>query len=337
LDYGIPEVRERSIALIHELLERYDPDGLELDWMRFGYHFKPGHEAEGREILNTFMRDVRVFVQAQAAKRGHAIQLGARVPAHPDAAVGLGMDGVTWAKEGLVDMLVPTPFWATADYDIPVELWKERIGAAASRVVLAPGTEILLRGYSGGAQELNDLESVRGFAASAWHRGADQIYLFNYMDPAPMVGGVQAYRALLEQGLATDVVNKAPRRQVVTYRDTVPKQVPDGAQLPATASAHPKFKIYVGPVPAQGRIVFVTGLAENAKVGEAAFDVTINGAPCKPIADHEKPTTFPGVKRALQVECPLAAAKPGYNEIALTQRAGDEGQKLVWAELRVTP
>ena len=39
LDYGIPEVREHAMSFIRELLERYDPDGIELDWMRFGYHF----------------------------------------------------------------------------------------------------------------------------------------------------------------------------------------------------------------------------------------------------------------------------------------------------------
>ena len=47
-DYAIPAVREHHMAFVRELLARYDADGLELDWMRFGYHFKPGHEEEGR-------------------------------------------------------------------------------------------------------------------------------------------------------------------------------------------------------------------------------------------------------------------------------------------------
>ena len=134
LNYGVPAVREHNMAFIRELLERYDPDGLELDWMRFGYHFAPGEEAEGCKILTQFMRDVRALTGEWSKKRGHAIQLGARVPAHPDAAAGLGMDGITWAKEGLVDMLVPTPFWTSSDFDIPVELWRERMGDAAARL-----------------------------------------------------------------------------------------------------------------------------------------------------------------------------------------------------------
>ena len=104
---------------------------------------------------------------------------GARVPTLPESARGLGMDGVTWAREGLVDMLVPTPFWATADFDIPIEDWRKQIkegddGKDAS-VVLAAGIEILLRAYPAAGQTLNDMESVRGFAASCLHRGADQI------------------------------------------------------------------------------------------------------------------------------------------------------------------
>ena len=38
LDYGIPQVREHAMAYLRELLERYDSDGIELDWMRFGYN-----------------------------------------------------------------------------------------------------------------------------------------------------------------------------------------------------------------------------------------------------------------------------------------------------------
>jgi hypothetical protein len=42
LDYGRPEVREYTMKLVREVAGRYDFDGLELDWMRFGYYFRPG-------------------------------------------------------------------------------------------------------------------------------------------------------------------------------------------------------------------------------------------------------------------------------------------------------
>ena len=337
LNFGVPEVRERHFALLCELLERYDVDGLELDWMRFGYHFKPGEEAAGRTILTEFMRQVRALTKEWAAKRGHPVKLGARVPAHPDAARGLGMDGVTWAKEGLVDMLVPCPFWTTSDFDIPIELWREQIGPAADKIVLAPGIESNIRAYPGAGHVTNDLGSVRGFAAAHLHRGADQIYLFNYMDPAPMPGGPAAYRALVEKGLGLDVVTRGPRRHVVAFRDTVPPGFPNGAQLPAGGHSNPVFRVYTGPVPEQGSVVFLAGLAQKEGVGEARFDCSLNTTPCKPIDDHATPNQFPGAVRAVQFDCPLAALEEGYNEARLAQQPGQPEQQLVWAQIRIVP
>ncbi len=68
LDYGIPEVREHAMAYVRELLERYDPDGIELDWMRFGYHFRPGKEAEGKALLTQFMREARSLTRQWSEK-----------------------------------------------------------------------------------------------------------------------------------------------------------------------------------------------------------------------------------------------------------------------------
>ncbi|HPO17195.1 MAG TPA: hypothetical protein PLI09_27415 [Candidatus Hydrogenedentes bacterium] len=334
-DYGIPEVREHHMAFVRELLERYDPDGLELDWMRFGYHFKPGHEAEGAEILAQFMKEVRALTKEWSAKRGHAIKLGARVPTHPDAAKGLGMDGVRWVQEGLVDMLVPTPFWATSDFDVPMELWRERIGEPVKNIVLAAGQEVLLRAYPAAIQIENDITSVRGFAAAHMHRGADQIYLFNYMDPEPMKGGPGTYRKLLEEGLALETVVKLPRRFPVTYRDTVPPGFPNNAALPVDGFKGGVFRIYIGPSPKKGAGVFVAGLAQRDDVGKAEFEVSLNEKPCTLTAAPPNPDDMPGAVRAVRFDCPLEVLKDGYNDIRIKQKGGGSEQQIVWAELEI--
>jgi len=336
-NFAIPEVREHHMKLIRELLERYDADGLELDWMRFGYHFKPGEEAAGCEILTQFMREVRALTRQWSETRGHAVKLGARVPTHPDAATGLGMDGVRWVREGLIDMLVPTPFWATGDFDIPIELWRERLGDAASTIVLAAGHEVLLRAYPGAEAVPNDLESVRGFAAASLHRGADQIYLFNYMDPAPMQGGPETYRQLIEEGLALNVVTARPRRHVVTYRDTVPAGVSNNTQLPAAMHQNPTFHIYTGPTPEKASVVFLVGLADGEGVADATFSAMLNGKACTAIEDAADVSAFPGVTRAVQFRCPLEAMAEGYNDFAVAQAADQREQRTVWAHVRIDP
>ncbi|HQE83170.1 MAG TPA: hypothetical protein PLM14_09225 [Candidatus Hydrogenedentes bacterium] len=337
LNYGVPAVREHNMAFIRELLERYDPDGLELDWMRFGYHFAPGEEAEGCKILTQFMRDVRTLTGEWSKKRGHAIQLGARVPAHPDAAAGLGMDGITWAKEGLVDMLVPTPFWTSSDFDIPVELWRERMGDAAARVIIAPGLEFNVRGYPGGGAVANTLESCRGFAAASWHRGANQIYLFNFMDSGTIPVSTSDYRILLEQGLGPDVCARLPRRHIQAFHDTVPAGVSNGARLPVNGHAGGTFNLYTGPAPKTGTTTFIAGLAQKDGTGTAVFDATVNGQPCAPIEDRPDPGQYPGVVRAVQFTCPLDALKDGYTEIHIQQRPEQPEQELIWAEIRIEP
>ncbi len=337
LDFGIPEVREHAMALIRELLERYDPDGLELDWMRFGYHFRPGKEAEGIPRLTQFMREVRELTRQWSDKRGHPLKLGARVPTHPDAARGLGMDGVAWAREGLVDVLVPTPFWATTDFDIPIELWREKIGPVSAQLLLLGGAEILVRAYPAAKPIEADLTSTRGFAAACLQRGADSIYLFNYMDPGPMAGGRDAYRTLLQEGLnLTNLVQK-PRRHVVTYRDTVAPGMSSQVLLPLKGLKGGKTRIYVGPAPKQANIMIVAGLAPADGVDQASFEARLNGVNCIPAPDLADRSLLSGVTRALQLQVPADAVRDGYNEIELRQLSGPAEQTVVWLEVRIIP
>ena len=333
LNYAMPAVREHNMALVAELLERYDPDGIELDWMRFGYHFAPGQEHAGCEILTQFMRDAHALTEAWSKKRGHPIQLGARVPALPDAAVGLGMDGVRWAREGLIDVLVPTPFWATADFDIPVEEWKRRIGDACAHVVIAPGTEVLLRAYPGGEAITNDLASVYGFASSAWARGADALYLFNYMDPAPILGGVDAYRQLLEKGLAPDYIAAQQQRYVITYRDTVPAGVSNNVQLPVEVTANSQvFRFYLPPLKNGLNAELTLGFGAEAPAGMSA---TANGAAPASSRVQAVPESIVGAAKALSFDFQTDSLKPGYNTFEVSPIETTSFGRITWVEVTV--
>jgi hypothetical protein len=336
LDYGRPEVREHHMKLIRELLDMYDLDGLELDWMRFGYHFKPGHEREGADILTEFMREVRRLANLAAARRGHPVKVGARVPANPLAARGLGMDGVRWAKEGLIDMLVVTPFWVTADFDIPMDLWRELLGPAAGKTTLAAGDEIHLRPYWSQQSRINDLESVRGFTAAMLDRGADQIYLFNYMVPEQFA---QDYPRLLGEVGRLETVLDKPRRHVVTFTDTWPPGVPTAQLLPKDMNPKKEpvqFRLYTGQPPVRGAAVIRAGLAEKPGVSEAVLTARLNSAECKTLADGDKPELFANAVRMVQFDIPLAAMNRGYNLIELFQKEG-EPQQVVWVEIRMDP
>jgi hypothetical protein len=336
LNYAHREVREYEMAFLKELLERYDPDGIELDWMRFGRHLTPGKEREEGHILTEFMRQARALTEEWSKKRGHPIALAARVPAHPDAAVGLGMDGVTWAKEGLVDWLVPCPFWSSTDFDIPVELWKQRLGDAKVRVT--PGAEFNARPWPGGKPVRNDVACLAGFAASAWKRGADGIYLFNWMDSGTRPVPESAYRTLIQRGLGPDVVAAELRRYPVCYRDTVPSGFPNGASLPITGKAGGTCRVAIGPAPKTGKAWVIAGLAGSKTLAAAALQVQVNGQATEAVSDFAHLAQLGGdSKRALRFAVPLGILQPGHNEIRLIPEPGSEQQKVVWVEMRIEP
>jgi hypothetical protein len=335
LNYTHAEVRAHQMAFVRELLERYDPDGLELDWMRFGHHLTPGRERAESSILAAFVREVRALTSEWATRRGHPLRLGVRVPAHPEAAIGLGMDALAWAREGLIDLIVPCPFWSTSDFDIPVELWLERLASAAPRVAVAPGLEFNARAWPAGTPVANTLASARGFAASARHRGADSLYLFNWMDSQTRPVEADDYALLLRQGLSSAALAGAPRRHPATYRDTVPATFPHGAQLPIEASQGGQVRLHLGPGATGGRVWAILGLAARDGAGSARLLATLNGRRLAAAEELPDLRGLGGTARAVRFPCPADAVRAGYNDLDLRQLDGAPAQQIVWVEFRV--
>jgi hypothetical protein len=337
-DYAHPEVREHHMKLVREYFERYDFDGFELDWMRFGHHFAPGREVEGCEILTRFMSEVRQLAKDWSTKRGHPIQIAARVPARPIAARGLGMDGVRWVKEGLVDMLIPTPFFTTSDFDIPMELWKELSGEAGKKVIFAAGHELLVRPSYAVEPRYNDFQSVCGFVASAFDRGADQIYLFNYMDSETTVEDPADYQKIIHNVGRLETVLDKVRRHVVTFPDTLPLGVPNPIVLPTEVNTDKRvqLRIHTGSKPQGGKVTLCAGLAESPTCADARFEARMNSYTCKAIADGDNPQLFSNTKRMLRFDVPLSAMNRGYNLAEIYQTSG-EPQTVSWGEIQIDP
>jgi hypothetical protein len=74
--------------------------------------------------------------------------------------MGLGYDVVNWARRELIDLLVVTPFWASAETDMPIELWRKILNGTS--VLIAAGLEVLLRAYPESKQfQTNSLAACR--------------------------------------------------------------------------------------------------------------------------------------------------------------------------------
>jgi hypothetical protein len=265
MDYGREEVRDYYFAMIEESLERYDVDGVEVDWMRSGYHFKPGREDAGIKVLNDYMLRVRRLLDTWELKRGHRVQLSARVPSSPVTARYLGYDPVEWARQGWVDRIVATNHWATTDSYPPVEIWKQLL--AGTKTKLDIGNEILVRPDKWfPVYPYQTPETIRGYALSALARGADGVYLFNFMDtlrdgtfdPMSKFIGELYDRTLRELG-DCGVLRGKSRRHVVTCADVWAEGEAAACALPRRLDRerYTNFRISVGEAPAEGQKAWV--------------------------------------------------------------------------------
>jgi len=286
LDYGLKPVRDHMMVLIREVCDRYDMDGLELDWNRFPRHFRAGEEIEGGKALTEWMVEVREVVRAAEKKRKHPISLMARVAARPEVSIGMGLDAVTWAKRGLIDHLVVAPFWATTDFDIPVEKWIELL--KGTRVGVTAGLEYRVQASPEGDMLHNSVECRRGAAMGALFRGSQGIYLFNYFifinnrneaSEQEILSRKESV-SLLKELDSVEALAAKDRSYLVTYPDISILGKPIRAALPKKLEAgqSAEFRLLIGPKPlasAQGEVELA--LAPEKTGEKCVAEVKLNG------------------------------------------------------------
>ena len=82
LNYAHRAVRDHYLALIRELVQDYDLDVLELDFLRFSSYFPRDEFDRHCDIMTGFIREVHALL----ADSGRPVALMARVPATPASA-----------------------------------------------------------------------------------------------------------------------------------------------------------------------------------------------------------------------------------------------------------
>lgn len=288
LDWERPEVREHYFKLVCEQLARYDMDGLELDWMRFGYHFKPGRELAGGRLITAWMRRVKKECARAAERRGHPVKLGVRVPSRPETARKLGMDAVAWAKEGLVDLVAPSPFWATCEFDLPMLEWRRLL--EGTEVSLVGCLEIRYQPVPNGPATMMTAELATGAALSVLHGGADQVYLFNYF---PSLHGLTKEWGAerIDQVFSTmrdaHSLVKLSRRHAITFRDVRAPGEPLDNALPATdlqvdmpSPSGCALRINTGPKPVNQTVELLLEF-EKGGIDSSELRVYVNSRLCE--------------------------------------------------------
>ncbi len=175
-NYKYPTIREKFLGYIKEQLARYDVYGIELDFMREIYCFDyidDDHDV-CVSIMNGFMREVKKIVTEAEAVKGHKIKIAIRLTRDIEKSLRFGFDARTFAREGLVDIIIPSPRFRGSDSAIPVDEWKREL----PEVEIYGCIETLMNVLHSRHPVMN-AETARGNAASFIAMGADDIYLFN--------------------------------------------------------------------------------------------------------------------------------------------------------------
>ena len=291
-DYAVPEVYDHFMALVREVAERYDMDGLEMDFTRHFHFFQPHRGIADQPVMTRFVREARAVLERHGEARGRETRLCVKVPGEERTARWLGMDVITWAREGLVDYVVPTPRWQSIDFGIAVDEWNRLLEGTG--VLLGPALEPRVKPYlryplpkeMRGQGFVVSPELVRGAAATYLNQGADRVYLMNYFDDRADLNG----RVLLKEcGLLNDVgsleaMSGKTRRHMVTFPDMTAPGQPSGEVLPLVPyidyEGDPYFgqlRINTGPKPGTEHATVVLEFGEETDGPPADFELYVNG------------------------------------------------------------
>ncbi|RPI80442.1 MAG: hypothetical protein EHM42_12100 [Planctomycetaceae bacterium] len=343
LDYRRPQVRALKLRVIEEFFDRWDFDGIELDWLRHTLNFPRGEEQKSAKHLTDFLRKVRRMLDERGAARGRPIELAVRVPERLEWCLLGGYDVPAWIDEGLCDMLI----LGQGLTELPT-LGEFHALMKTRRLPVYPSLYPYGNGY-----KISPDEVVRGSAANLWNAGADGLYAFNWFhhgtwrkqllneiaDPQTLAGKTRQYtlthRFDVGRRVGTDYL-----RYSTCYREPqVPFElnVEDGtktvpisvAPAPQSAELWVQFQYSV-----PGDQVTVTvngqqlggarlGIPENLK--PAGFEVTIPpesgmlGLPLRGTVDQRY--------QALRLPIPAEQLKVGRNAIGVELNARGPGSE----------
>jgi len=190
LDFERPEVLYYLYLVTEEVCQKYDIDGIEIDYFRHPLFFRPNLEYMPAtpaqvEIMTAFQRRCYEMAQREGERRGRPILVAAHVPLSVEKCMHVGIDIERWLQDGLLDVLITGSGYQPLS--MPVKQMVE-LGHAYDvpvyPIISASGME-QWGGHTVGRPMDTDvsvpaLEAWRGAASNIWQSGADGISLFNW-------------------------------------------------------------------------------------------------------------------------------------------------------------
>ena len=210
LDFTVPQVREHLLAIICELFERFDVEGVELDFQRHPGYFRIDAGYSSRYLITDLIRRAHARMDVVNEKGDRRVELAVRVPETLADAARIGLDMAEWIEEGIVDIVI------VGGGFVPFGMRIEEFVEAAR------GTSTRVFGCIESMRPAADDEAIRAIASRIWSAGADGVYLFNYWSRS-----VEWKRRVLNQIGSPEALAGLDKRYEVDHTDRVmgPSQI----------------------------------------------------------------------------------------------------------------
>jgi hypothetical protein len=178
VDYLDESVRDFAVNYIMDVVDRYDIDGIFLDFYRHAVFFRSnanGLPATSEELaaMNSFMRRVKSELdkRRRANKRYYIVSV--RVPDSVEYCRAIGLDIATWFKEDLADILFVSSYTQLNDWDYSANL------AHTYGVPVYPSLDESRIRSEWPRHKRNGVRGYYGRIMNVWDAGCDGVFMFN--------------------------------------------------------------------------------------------------------------------------------------------------------------
>ena len=179
LNFACEEVRRHHIDICAEMVDCWDVDGIELDFMRHPAFFRVNDAVAGGHLLTDMVAAIKAAVDVASSRKGRSMELVVRVPPTIYDCHRIGIEISRWIARGLVDVVVAGEGWIahTAPIADFVELARQRGLTPENKST--PKRPLILGPFEALNQTLHP-DELNAVAARYWADGVDGLYLFNY-------------------------------------------------------------------------------------------------------------------------------------------------------------
>ena len=342
-NWAVPEVRDNKFALIREICQQYDVDGLELDFMRHTSFFRLEETttAQRRQVMTEFVRRVRDVLDRTAASSRYR-WLCVRVPARIAGHDPLGIDLPSMVAAGVDVVNLSSSYFTAQATDLP------QVRAALAHTPLylemthTPMTGKALAGSGSQVFRRTTDHQFYTTAHLAYTQGAAGTSLFNFVyfryHVMPELGPFhEPPFHVLPKLNDPDWLARQPQWYFLAG---IPNRPPAGKRpLPVTLppGGGRTFSLAMAPTEHQARDGLLRLMADSPMTGRR-WQVEINGVTLDPTGFVRKPIDHPyegylgEAEQYACFQCPRSAVRAGPNQIhvALTQ---GEPVKLIYIDL----